>query len=149
MPSLILDAFSGSRFRRALLERQAGRRPTIGAFGVPGDILVAERERPPGRVPRHPAILEAVEYGWARTAAQGFVEPAAKIVEHDRRELSIAGVGQPQAAGDVEPWLVAPDGVGGQAGGARRLRQYVDERRAVRAPHRRRLLCRENSRAFE
>src|ERR1700722_20450754 len=101
------------RLRNPLLDRQAGRGPTVRALRIPGDIPVAEREGPLGRVPRHPAILEAVEHERPWAAAQSFIEPTAKIVEHHGSELAVAGVGQPQAAWNVGPRLVPPKLIGG------------------------------------
>ena len=51
----------GARLGLARLQRMAGLLPAVGAFGIPGDIGVAERQGALGRVPGHPAIGEAIE----------------------------------------------------------------------------------------
>jgi hypothetical protein len=135
---------------RARASRAAVRpRPSRPSPRVPVDISIAEGQRAPGGVPRHPAILEAIEHKGTRAAAQSFVEPATKIVEHDRSELAVARVRKPDAAGNVEARLVPPDDIGGQILGFRRLGQDVDERRVAGAPHRRSLVGRQHARALE
>ena len=60
----------------------------------------------------------------------------AKIIVHDRRQRAVARVRQPDAAGDVQSRLVAPDRAGREAGGLRHLRQDIDEDGRLLLPER-------------
>ena len=50
------------RQRSARLQRKVFRGPAIGAIRIPGHVGVADRDGPFRRVPRHPAIRQAVEH---------------------------------------------------------------------------------------
>jgi hypothetical protein len=45
-----------------LAERKSGFQPAIGAVGVPGDGDITPRNRSLRRVPRHPAVAQAVDH---------------------------------------------------------------------------------------
>src|SRR5688572_25212973 len=51
-------------------------------------------------------------------------------------QFAVPRIGQPDAAGDVEPRLVAPDRAGGKIWRLRRTRQHVDKNTAACAPDR-------------
>ena len=114
--------------------------PAVGALRIPGDIGIAESQRPLGRVPRHPAIGLAIEHHEPCPVAAGRLrETAPQIILGRRRQRSVAGVGQPDAARDVESRLVAPDRAVGQVRRLRRARQHIDEDAAssrARSPRR-------------
>ena len=59
-----------------------------------------------------------------------------QIVFGRGRERSVAGIRQPDAAWNIEPWFLAPDGAGGKIRRLRGMRQHVDEDPRSRAPDR-------------
>ena len=62
MNVMLTSAACGRGIGRAQLQRQVVRRPAVGAVRIPGDVGIAERQRALRRVPRHPAIRQAVEH---------------------------------------------------------------------------------------
>src|SRR5262252_4813652 len=92
------QALFAARLRRRLLQRKIGERPAVDTVGIPGDIGVAHLQRALGGVPRHPAVLQAVEDQEPGAFARGRAgEVVAQIALGDGRELAVAGVGQPDA----------------------------------------------------
>ena len=131
-------------------ERQAGALPAVGAVGIPGHVgiaLATARAWPRSTTSsnrsgnRSPAVV-ACRRRWPAQAAAGN-NPRC------RRQLAVAGVGQPDAAGNVEPRLVAPDRAGGQIRRPRRTRQHVDEDAAAGRARSLGLGGREHARAGE
>ena len=67
--------------RSAWLQRQVLRGPAIGAVRIPGHVGVADRDGPFRRVPRHPAIRQAVEHKHAVPhAAAGLLAARARSI---------------------------------------------------------------------
>ena len=98
--------------------------PAVGALRVPGDVAIAEFQRPFGGVPRLPAIPLAVDHQEfvVRSAARP-LKPVTQIRLGDRRERAEPGIGEPDASGDVEPPGVMPDRSGRKRGRPFRLWQ--------------------------
>ena len=137
--------------RRAQLQRQVIRRPPIGAVRIPGDMRIAHCDRSLRRVPRHPAIRQAIEHQHAVVIAASWpaARPVLEILFHYRRERSISGVRQPDAARNVFPRFLTPDRRGRQTGRTRRLRQHIDEHRVMVLPLSMRLVRRQHARAMQ
>src|ERR1700716_2096840 len=124
-----------ARLRLRVRQRQGGALPTVGAVGIPRHIGVTVRENALCRVPRHPAVGLAIDHEQPRAVATGSaIKPALQIVFGRCRELSIAGVRQPDTTGNIAPWFFAPDRAFGKILRLWRTRQHVDENTRSRAP---------------
>src|ERR1700681_3971379 len=115
-------------FRLRFFHRQIGALPTIGSLGIPRHIGIAVREDSLGGVPGHPAVGLAIDHEQPGIiAARSVLKSAPKIILGRCRQLSVTGVRQPNAAGDVEPWFFAPDRGFGKILRLWRTQQHVAE----------------------
>ena len=95
------------------LARQTGAAPAVGSVAIPGDIRIAKRQRALGGVPRHPAIRQAIEDNQpARDRRRSPLNSPRRNSRPVGRQFAIAGIGQPDAAGNIEARFVAPEGAG-------------------------------------
>ena len=140
--------FTCPRFRPRLRQVQAGPFPAIRSFGVPRHIGIAVCQDSLCRIPGHPAIGQAVNHHQRGSVARRRTdEPAPQIVFRRGRELSVAGVRQPHAAGNVKPRLVTPDCALGKIWRLRRARHYIDEHPRLGSPDRAGFCGRQNTHA--
>ncbi|GJN51256.1 hypothetical protein TUM20286_10080 [Pseudomonas tohonis] len=103
---LIMEGLSGADAGQGHglggLQRQAGLFPGVDAVTVPVEIAVAQRMRAPLRVPAQPAVGTAVEdQRPLQVALAGLAQVVGEVGLPARVQLAVAGVGQPQAAGQV------------------------------------------------
>lgn len=131
----MIDPRLFARLGALLFQRMAFRPPAVDAFGIPDDIRVAHRKRALRRVPRHPAILEAIEDERPRlVACRRLLKSLVEIGLRLRRDGPVADVREPQASRDAVMPLFTPDGGGRQIRGLGRVGQHIDKRSRLVAP---------------
>ena len=81
-------------------------------------------------------------------AAGDAFQACAQIVLHSGRKLAVTRVGQPGAAGNVQPLLPAPNGAGGKIGRTRNIGHGIDKSPGSSSPDGVRLRGRDHSGAL-
>ena len=142
--------FTRPRLRLRFSDRQVGALPSFGPLGVPGYIGIAVGQDAFRRVPGHPAIFLTVDHEQRGLVAAGssFKSPP-QVGLGCLCQFAVAGIRQPDAAGNVEPRLVAPHRARGKILRLWRTRQHVDESTRACAPDRFGLRGRQHAHAGE
>src|SRR5580700_3700015 len=60
-PVVLLRLLNACRLRLRILQRQSSGLPAVGAVRIPRNILITQRQRSLGGVPRHPAVTKAIK----------------------------------------------------------------------------------------